>query len=639
MNGLIAIYNKKDLTKSNLKQLLNKGLDTLAHRGGQTRYAYLLDQQLHYVAQPNDMKALCTLPTEGDACLAIGSNSQQNDASHISSYNEHLLFFDGRLFNKTELYGFISTNETDLSDAEIVIRIIDIFGIYCLGWLKGYWSLVYLDVKNKTLYGARDHFGNRPLAFCNTGNHFALASESRTLYSLFEDVRNINQNTIIGQLLWGNIGVSDQYFFKDIHSIEPSHFVKYEMDSGRVSVEKYYTLMFDQNKTCYNEASEKEYTDKLHSFITDTVQKNLSLIDGTLAFGVSGGLDSSILLCMAKKINPSRTYIAYTTTNNYDGGESLWAEKVVRHTEVDWVKVVCTAEHIIEKIETLNRVHSTPVYNPSSLAQFRMMEEIKKQGQVVFIDGQGGDEMFGGHPAYFPLFLQSLRRNGEWMRWWKEWMQVGNSGLTRKEMVMRRLKLWLKENYFNSRQLAKKYRKHEYESLIPMMLDAFFSQKPPVYQIRKELLNDALFESHTIFLSNILRWGEHSAASQGIECIMPFANDTDLTAFVFSIPSSYKIHNGWNKYLLRKAMTNIIPDEIRLRKQKMGFYVPEQRWLNDIAKPVFDTIQKMEDPEECINKKFILENFSRLYISKNPLYQQFIFRCYSYLLWRNGLKN
>ena len=625
MNGFIAIYKKQDYPSSSLKQLLDKGLDTLSHRGDKARTTFLMNQQLQYTGVD-------------DARLAMGACSQQNSTSHLASDNGNLIFFDGRLLNKKELCKTLSiATENKMTDAEIAIRLINQQGINCFDSFKGFWSLIYLDAKNKTLYGARDHFGNRPMYFCSTRNHFALASESRTIYSLFDDTRLINRDTVVDFLLWGNIGLSDQYFFKKIHSIEPSHVVKYEMETGRTTVRRYYTLPYNRSHFPYMEAVGEQYIRRLRTCLTDSVHKNLSLFDGTLAIGVSGGMDSSSLLCLAKKTDPNRTFVAYTTTDNYDGGELYWAEKVVRHTGVEWMKVVCTADDIIEKLDTANRAHSTPIYNPSSLAQFRVMEEIKKQGQAVFIDGQGGDELLGGYPAYFPLFLQSLRKDGEWKHWWKELMQVGNTGMNRKEMLTRRLKLWAKTHYYTPQRLAQKKRKYLYESLTPAFRDAYFNHSSPVPPVKKELLNDALFESYTLFLGNILRWGEHSAASQGVECVMPFSDYPNLTKFVFSIPSSFKIHNGWNKYLLRKAMTGIVPDEICLRKQKMGFYIPEQKWLGEIKRPLFDALQKMEDPEDCIRKKYILENMNRLYSPANPLYRQFIFRCYSYLLWRNNL--
>ena len=625
MNGLLAIYKKNDFPSSGIKQLLDKGLDALSHRGDRARTSFLMNRDLQYAVH-----------ADAPVCLAMGACSITYDATHIASSEGNILFFEGRLLNKKELCQSLSAPDS-LTDAEVALQMFNRHGVDCFGSLKGFWALIYLDAGNKTIYGARDHFGNRPLWFCNTKNHFALASEARTIYSLFEDIRSINRHTVIDYLLWGNIGMSDQYFFNDIHSVEPSHFVKYEMETDRLMVERYYTLPYNRNINPFDETSEKHFFLSLRNHLADSVHKNLSLFDGPLAIGLSGGMDSSSLLCLAKKTDPDRTFVAYTATNNYDGGEAGWAEKVVRHTGVEWIKAVCSAEDIIEKSDTVNRAHSAPVYNPSSLTQFRVMEEVRKQGHAVIIDGQGGDEMLGGYQAYFPLFLQSLRKNGEWGNWWKELLKVGNTGLTPGDMFVRRLKLWVKSHYYTPYKLAQKKRKYEYESLIPEIRDSYFIHSPPVPPIKKELLNDALFESYTVFLGNLLRWGEHSASSLGIECVMPLSDCPALTEFIFSIPSSYKIHDGWNKYLLRKAMEGIVPDEICRRKQKMGFYFPEQIWLNEIKEPLFDSLQKLEDPEACIHKKYILENIKRLYTPSNPLYQRFIFRCYSYQLWRAGL--
>jgi asparagine synthase (glutamine-hydrolysing) len=577
----------------------------------------------------------------GNPKPVVNENGRQAEktpdhSQHIVSGKRNILFFEGRLINSAELCKRL-TIASDITDVEIAIRLIEAEGTACFKSLKGFWSLIYLDVHNKTIYAARDHFGCRPLYFCNSGRQFAIASESRTLYSLFDDVRSINRHTVIDFLLWGNIGKSDQYFFNDIHSLEPSHFIKYEVATDRLTVERYYALPYNHSKEPYNPSSEKLYSDRLSSMLTESVSKNIQLFDGDLAVGVSGGMDSSSLICTAKKIAPGRTLTAYTTTDSYDGGEACWAEKVVRHTGVEWIKVLCTSEDIVEKLYEVNRIHNIPLYNASSLAQYRIMEEIKKHGQAVFIDGQGGDEMLGGYPDYFPLLLQSLRKNGEWGNWRRELSQIGNSGMTMKDMFVRRLKLWAKAHYYNPQTLAQKKRKFLYEALMPCERDRYFRQPSPIPALKKEILNDALFESYTLFLGNILRWGEHSAASHGIECVMPLSDNPDLTEFIFSIPSTYKIHNGWNKYLQRKSMLGTVPDEICLRRQKKGFYIPEQNWLNETGNAMIAVIQTADDPEGCINIPYLTENWNRLYTPKNPLFQQFAFRCYSYLLWREGL--
>jgi len=67
-----------------------------------------------------------------------------------------------------------------------------------------------------------------------------------------------------------------------------------------------------------------------------------------------------------------------------------------------------------------------------------------------------------------------------------------------------------------------------------------------------------------------------------IEARTPFADDVDLIEYVFQIPAVYKIYDGWSKYLLRESMTGVLPEKIRLRKDKIGFATPEWHWLNEM---------------------------------------------------------
>jgi len=620
MNGLLAICRKTEQNETEFRALINKGLDTLSHRGSGNRCIRLLDADMH---------------DSRNAISGLGSCSPLSDGNIPQSASGDRILFDGRLLNKAKLCTCLGLSPENVTDAEVALQVLHRHKAEGFAMLQGYWSIIYLDAAENNIYAARDHFGARTLCYCDDGNTFALATESRTLYKLFDSVRSVNRTTVIDFLLWGNIGSLDQYFFNDIHSIEPSYYIKYNVRTGHSSVAKYYTLPYAHENTGFKASAEKEYLRRTRELIAESVRANLQVIDGTPAIGVSGGMDSSALICTAREIDPQRTIVAYTTTDKYDGGEVGWAEKVVRHTGVEWIKVVCTAEDIVQKLSEANRVHNVPLYNASSLAQFRIMEEIQKQGQTVFIDGQGGDEMLGGYPAYFPLHLQALRKRGNLTGWLHELSNVANSGLTAKELFVRRLKLIGKALYYNPQRLAQSKRRDEYNALT---IDGYFTQASPITHLNKvKVLNDALSNSYTVFLGNILRWGEYSAASKGLECIMPLSDYLPLTEYIFSIPSVYKIHDGWNKYLLRKSMVGLVPDEICLRRQKMGFYIPEQNWLNEMGNAMLSSITQLEDPEGCINRKYILDNWKRLYNPQNPLYQRFIFRCYSYLLWINGL--
>jgi len=615
MNGLLSIYSKQ--SSSELGRLLDAGLNFLTHRGTHRPPVFT--------------------PSESETSFIAGSCSKLDDASHIARSGDSVLYFDGKLLNKAQLCNELSLSVESSTDADVALSLTLKYRERGFRRLYGYWTLIFYDALNRQVYAARDHFGARPLYYCNTDGFFALCNESRPLYSLFDDTHTLNRNNIMEFLLWGRLASTDQYFFRDIHSVEPSYYVKYDIASGQCVTLRYYTLPYSREDVRFDTMAEQTYLDRIRELLTESVQANLAVHSGALAVGVSGGMDSASLICTAHKAEPQRTLVAYTTTDNYDGGEIAWAEKVVRHVNAEWFKVTVTPDDILSKLSDVNYVHNVPLYNASSLAQFRIMEEIEKQGQAVFIDGQGGDEMLGGYQSYFPLMLNSHLRRFALGSLWHEFASVGNSGITLGNMFTDVLKTIGKSVYYTPLRLAQQKRRDEYDSLMPEVRDAYFRAPAPVHLEKSKVLNDALSDSYTVYLANVLRWGEHSAAAKGIECVMPLSDYPPLAEYVFSVPSVYKIHDGWNKYLLRKAMEGTVPDEICRRKQKYGFYIPELRWLAEMGDAMFDVIRTTPDPEECINVKVITENFKRLFNSNNPNYQKFIFRCYSYLLWRQRL--
>jgi asparagine synthase (glutamine-hydrolysing) len=96
-------------------------------------------------------------------------------------------------------------------------------------------------------------------------------------------------------------------------------------------------------------------------------------------------------------------------------------------------------------------------------------------------------------------------------------------------------------------------------------------------------LNRMLYEFISeVSLKSLLRYEDRNSMRFSIEARAPFSDDLDLIEYVFRIPSVYKIYRGWSKYLLRAATKGVLPEEIRLRKDKIGFATPEYDWLNEL---------------------------------------------------------
>ncbi len=627
MNGLFALIEREKTPSYILEEHTDHALQTLSHRGGSARELFLFDEDHIINLRESDQLALFSIAT----CFSTDSRGK-----YYAEHDNVRIVFEGRLFNRNKLSETISDYNGEATcnfDVDIVLELFLRHRTNAFALLEGYWSLIIADQNEKKIYAARDHFGNRPIYYCQTDTQFGIASESRTLFSILKNAGQINKDAVFDYLLWGDIAKHRQNFFSDIHLLKPSCYIVYSLNDNTLEESSYYILPYKNCKGGYNEYEEPFYIDKVRHLVFESIRNNIG-DKNRIAIGLSGGMDSSTLLCCAKKNNPELQITAFTSTDSYDGGEVFWAEKVVKHTNVDWIKVSCNSQQVLNQLEEINKVQNVPVFNPSTIAQYNIMEAVKQHGFDVVMDGQGSDELFAGYTSYFLPFFKALRSQWMFNHWGRELIHIHNSNISYRDIFSRKLKSLAKEYYYNEKRLAKKLKFKELELLNEQYKNNYFLSLNEASK-EKSVLNDYLYESYTVFLPYILRWGEHSAASFGMDCVMPFSDSIELAEYVFSIPSTFKIHNGWNKYLLRSSMVGIVPDEIRWRKQKLGFYVPEMKWLNEIGEKIKNRIYQLNDPDGFINKDSLIRNWQTLYNPDNFQFQQFAFRYYSYLLWRN----
>jgi len=268
----------------------------------------------------------------------------------------------------------------------------------------------------------------------------------------------------------------------------------------------------------YNEYEEPFYTDKIRQLIIKTISDNLEGYD-RVAVWFNGDVESFTILCCAKKFNPHCEIMAFISDDLCDEK----AEKVIKDMGIELVKVSRNSQQIC----------------PHIAAQYDVMAMAKQYGFDVLIDCLGANELFAGYTYYLLPFLKSLRSQWMFRDWIRELWHVHNTA-SLKEIILQRLKTL---------------------RVMP------FQGKKKSTTKNKSVLNDYLYEDYTNSLPNTLRCGEDLAASFGVKYLNPFANGRDLAEYVFSVPSTFKIHNGWNKYLLRAAMIGIVDDEILWKKR------------------------------------------------------------------------
>ena len=403
----------------------------------------------------------------------------------------------------------------------------------------------------------------------------------------------IDKNAVFDFLLWGNL-----------FSIE-------EKSS--------YVLPYKNCKGGYNEYEEPFYVDKTRQLLLDSVQNSIEGKD-KIALMLDNQIHSAALLCCIRKLNRDISLTAFIHSDLLDDREHFLIENLMKETKVDLVKIKCDKHLIIKQLIDANKSQDMPVANVHSVFQYNFMAAAKQHGFDVVMDSQGADELFAGYSDYFPPFFKSLRSQWMFTDWLNELLHLGNSPVSFKEIVTKKL-----TNRTKPQALA--FFNKEY-------VDLYLSRSQCIIE-NKSVLNDYLYESFTCFLPSFIRFKKNRAANFEMDCLSPFSNSKALAECIFSIPSTFKIHNGWNNYLLRASMVGIVPDEIRWRKQKSDAYFIERKLLNKTGNELKKQISQLEDTDNFIDKHTLLKKWDSLYKSENIHFQKFAFRYFSYLIWRN----
>lgn len=615
MKGFFAVIHKNNQTQTSLRQKLEQGADYLLHRGKYKQYFYHSDTSIE-------------LPTLGMVSLSSSENK-------ITCFYDVLVVFDGKIANKQEIISSYSDINTSNTDEEIIAYLYKLSGVDAFRTLELYGSIFLFDIQKQQVLTLRDSFGTKPLYYYLSDDFIAISSETRPIYKLFNEAKYIDTHAVTDFLLWGDIAKHTQIFFTNIVELKPSHFISYSLNEGVFSEKSYYTLPFRNCLGRYDRESDKKAVKNVKDLFTKGIISHLSDVD-QLAIGLSGGLDSSAIACVSRSIHKDLPITTFTAVNEFDEGESYWAKKIATHIQSNHINVYCTAEQLINECEQVCYAQNLPLFNTSSFAQYKVMEAVRQAGFDSMMDGQGSDELFGGYTYYFSKMMGELF--SEWM--FKEGFRfcknLSNANLSWKLMMQISLKEYLKNDILPKKIVATATRKELLNCLHTEAKQEYFAQKKirPPY---KETLNEYLYESYTSLLPHALHWVEHSAAHFGVDCIMPFADNKALAECVFDVSSIYKLHQGWGKYMLRFAMQGIVPDEVRLRKQKLGFYTPENQWLDVLSGEIKDRVLSLTDVDNVIDKNTIEKQWNKLYIMKNQNFKAFAFRCMSYLLWRNQL--
>ena len=507
------------------------------------------------------------------------------DGHQPMTYNgKYTITYNGEVYNYLELKeellkeGYVFHSK---SDTEVILAAYDKWGFKCVNRFNGMWAFAIYDKEKNIIFCSRDRFGVKPFYYAEMDNKFVFGSEIKQILTIFPD-RLVNLNILYDYLLYGMEEHSVETFFKGIYKLKQSHNLIYDIKTNKFRTEKYFNINIDE--TLVNMA-ENEAVEKIRTLLYDSVNIRLRS-DVKVGTCLSGGLDSSSIAAIASNEYHKKTedkFIAiHSKSVETKGDESEYAIQVADYCKLDLKIIIPSLDQISSYIEEVIYTQEEPFCGPSIFMQYFVMKYAKENNCKVMLDGQGGDETLFGYESYYSFYFATLIKNFCVIKFLLTFVKLKNYKLSKFLIFKSTIVLLLREkmSFLKYFLLRKKIGvKLEYNNKRTQSLYKFLTFKQ--HQIREIMIRQ---------MPRLLKYEDKNSMRHSVETRLPFV-DFRLVSAAVSINDNLKFKNSYLKYLLRKAVENILPGSIVWRTNKFGFEAPTDTWLKLNAAEMVKTIK------------------------------------------------
>lgn len=566
--GVVSANSLDNLIKS--KDTLLPMRDILAHRGPDDTGLYLKDNVFL------GHRRLSIIDIAG------GKQPMTNeDASLIIAYN-------GEIYNFKELKGELESVGHKFkthSDTEVVIHCYEEYGEECVNKFIGMFAFAIWDVKKQRLFLARDHFGIKPLYYAVVKNKIIFASELKSILLYPGMERKIDLKAMAQYFMFEYVP-EPLTIFEGIYKLEPASSLTYY--KGNVNTKKYWRIELNP----LVDIREAEAKERLLMHLRRSVSRCM-VSDVPVGVLLSGGIDSSTIFALMNEITPGniRSFTIGFEEESFD--ESDYARSLAKHFLSYHHEFRIRPHQLIEYIPNMVKALDEP-FGDSAIIITNFLHTMTSRHVKVVMGGEGGDELFAGYQHIiahkFANFLKGVPKT-----------------LVEKALKPLVNNLPVAYDYFSFEFKAKKfisglsYTPAERNqvwlgSYSPAEQKKLFSGDlyekvkginvfEPIYNVvgktnMTDLLTQILMIDFNLYLpGDILTLTDRASMATSLEVRVPFL-DRELVEFVTNLPMRFKLGKFTSKYLLRKSMEGILPNNITKRK-KVGLNIPASRWLKE----------------------------------------------------------
>jgi asparagine synthase (glutamine-hydrolysing) len=549
MCGICGIihFDKKPVTEAPLREMMR----SMKHRGPDDEGLFIKDQTgLGFVR------------------LSIIDLSLAGHQPMLSRDNRYVILLNGEIYNYIELReelkkkGYIFRSG---SDTEVLLNCYIEWGESSLNRLNGMFAFVIFDTVANHVFAARDRFGIKPFYYYQDQSQFIFASDIPPLLNVLSIKKEPEKFVIFDYLLFNRTNHGEKTFFKDISKLQHGHSLS--IKPGKIEINRWYNL--PDKISHYNpfQFNEGDFLEELKNSI------NLQLrSDVPVGMCLSGGLDSSAITALVLKNKQNIDLHSFSAVYQKDqkGDES---EYIAEFKEKN-LKLHYTFPTDVSLMEDLNDfilTMSEPFPSTSIYAEYKVME-LAKENCTVLLNGQGADELMAGYHYFYGYYFRDLLRTNSWGKFLNELFEYTKThksiyGLKTLGFSMSPRSL----RHFKDHNFIDQEFYNDFYNQTNTLFDVFYKSKT----LKEFLINhfEYKFEHH-------LLWADKTGMKFSLETRFPFL-DHNLVEKTLSIPTDNYIRNGYTKAIMRDAMKGILPEKIRMRKDKVGFSTPEADWFKN----------------------------------------------------------
>lgn len=537
-----------------------------------------------------------------------------------SSDNRFTLVFNGEIYNYIELrQSLIQKGHKfkTFSDTEVLLTLLIEYGADAIERLNGMFAFIFHDRQSNSWIAARDPFGIKPLYFACPEQEIVFSSEIKALLT-HPEITAVRDDDALQEYMSFQFCLGERTLFHGIKKLNPGTYIR---GRGAEILDK--VTYWDTEYQIDNYHTEDYFVDNLRSLLEDSMRMQVRS-DVPLGGYISGGIDSSLVCSLASNDLDTELPIfhgRFAEGPEYD--ESHYAKLIADNINAVYHETVPTAKQFADTLPDLIHSLDEPLAGPGLFPQF-CVSQLASENVKVILGGQGGDEIFGGYARYLVGYLEQAIKGAIF-----ETKEEGKHLVTLESIIPQLpllkqykplLKNFLSKGMFE--EMDERYfhlidRSQALESLITTDLKDSFDREELFHRFQKifnhpdtkSYINKMTHFDMKTLLPALLQIEDRVSMTVSLESRVPLL-DTRVVDLVTSMPPPLKFQGGKSKHILKKAVRTLLPEKILNRKDKMGFPVPLNEWMQGgiVREFVADTLLSQKSLQRGIYKPEVLRS-------------------------------